>query len=950
MVDIPDNETTSETISVGETLINAIDTVGDHDWVAIHLTAGQEITVSLSGLTLDDPFLQIRNQAGNVIPGLTSDDINLGVNLDSLLSFKASYTGVYYIDVGAYQNPDDPNDPYPGSTGDYQLEVTPYQTPPVWTNDQIAEQLTSGYWGDGIHQFVLDGSRTLTFDVTGLTEAGKNLAREALQTWSEITGITFVETSSTSASITFTDDDPFGGAFTESTYSGADITSSHVNVDADWLQQYGSTIGGYAYQAYLHEIGHALGLGHTGNYNTSAEYPYDALYQNDAWSTSVMSYFSQTDNGYFDGQGFTDAYLVTPMAADILAVQQLYGLASTTRSGNTTYGYNSNAGSPYDASVLTNVAYTIFDTGGTDTLDYSGYAGAQLIDLMPEAFSNVLGEIGNVTIARGTVIENAIGGSGNDTILGNSVANILRGNGGADTLNGLGGNDTLIGGNGNDIAYGGLGDDTIRVEQAGDRAVEAVGQGFDTVLATVSYALETGSEIDQLRALDANGTTALNFTGNEFAQKIVGNAGKNILAGNGGNDKLYGLGGNDSLSGGNGNDFMYGGLGNDTYRVDQAGDRVIEAVGEGTDIVKATVSYTLTAGSAVEQLRAFNTSSTAAMNLSGNEFGQTILGNAGSNILKGFAGNDTLSGGLGNDLLYGGLGNDTFRVDQAGDRVIEAAGEGIDIVKATVSFSLEAGSEIEQLRAYDTASTTALNLSGNEFGQTMIGNAANNVLRGFGGDDTLSGGGGNDTLYGGTGNDTYRVDQRDDRVIEAVGEGTDVIRATVSFAIVAGSEVEELRVYDTSSTTVVNLYGNEFGQKLVGNEGSNLLSGLGGNDRLYGLGGNDQLDGGTGNNILTGGAGVDRFLFSNVGTHDTIIDFTTGEKIDLRGMDANAGLAGDQAFSWIGGNDFSGTAGELRTYVDNGVNYLVGDVNGDGVADFLINVGTHQVVTPDILF
>lgn len=948
MADIPNNNSTSTTISVGGTIINTIDTVGDHDWIAINLTAGQEITVSLSGITLDDPFLQIRNSSGNVI--FSNDDINLGVNLDSLLSFKATYTGVYYIDVGAYQDPDDPTDPYPGSTGDYQLKVTAYETPPVWTNDQIAEQLASGYWGDGTHRFVLDETRTLTFNVTGLTAAGQNLAREALRTWGEITGIKFVETSSSSASITFTDDDPFGGAFTESTYLGSDIASSHVNVDEDWLQQYGSTVGGYAYQAYLHEIGHALGLGHAGNYNTDAEYPYDALYRNDAWSTSVMSYFSQTENSYFDGRGFTDAYVVTPMAADILAVQQLYGLSSTTRSGNTTYGYNSNAGSSYDASVLTNVAYTIFDTGGIDTLDYSGYAGAQRIDLTPEAFSNVLGEIGNVTIARGTIIENAIGGNGNDTILGNAVANILRGNGGADILYGFGGDDTLAGGSGNDIAYGGLGDDTIRVDQAGDRAIEFVGEGFDTVKATTSFALEAGSEIEQLRAYDTSGTIALNLTGNEFAQKIVGNAGKNILIGGGGNDKLYGLGGDDTLSGGIGNDSLYGGLGNDTYRVDQASDRVFEEIGEGTDVVKATVSFTLGAGSEIEQLRAYDLSGTAALNLSGNEFGQTILGNAGSNVLRGFGGNDTLSGGLGDDLLYGGTGDDTYRVDQAGDRVIEIAGEGYDIVKATVSFALEAGSEVEQLRAYDTSSTTPLNLSGNEFGQSIVGNVGDNILRGFGGDDNLTGGAGNDMMYGGAGNDTYRVDQVDDRVIELVGEGYDIIKTTVSFALKAGSEVEELRAYDSAGTTVLNLYGNEFGQKMVGNDGANLLRGFGGNDKLYGLGGNDQLDGGTGNNVLTGGAGVDRFIFSNLGVSDKITDFTPGEKIDLRGIDANASLEGDQAFNWIGSDGFSNTAGELRSYAINGVNYLAGDVNGDGVADFLINVGAHQVVTIDILF
>ena len=150
----------------------------------------------------------------------------------------------------------------------------------------------------------------------------------------------------------FTDDDPDGGAFTETiAYSGNFVTPALVNIDTSWLTDFGSTIGSYGYQTYLHEIGHALGLGHAGNYNETATYPYDALYRNDSWATSVMSYFTQTENDYFNGQGFSRLHLVTPMVADILAVQSLYGLSTTTRSGDTTYGFNSNAGGIYNATA-----------------------------------------------------------------------------------------------------------------------------------------------------------------------------------------------------------------------------------------------------------------------------------------------------------------------------------------------------------------------------------------------------------------------------------------------------------------------------------------------------------------------------------------------------------------------------------------------------------------------
>jgi hypothetical protein len=477
LVDIPDDATTTTNVTIGSTTINTLEVVGDHDWFRINLVAGQAITVSLNGVTLEDPYLRIRDQNGVEI--YFNDDIHGGVDLDSLLSFAAGYTGVFYIDVGAFNNE---------GAGDYQLNVTAFQTPPVWTNDQIAQQLSSGYWGGGQHPFNVSSGGSLTVNITGLNAAGQALARQALRTWSEITGISFVESTSTTPNIMFTDDDPDGGAFTEGlAYNGNFVTRALVNVDASWLTQYGSNVGSYTHQAYIHEIGHALGLGHAGNYNTTATYPYDALYQNDSWATSVMSYFSQTESDYFDSRGFTDAFLLTPMVADILAVQQLYGLSTTTRSGNTTYGFNSTAGiNPiYNAQQhsLSTIAYTIFDTGGTDTLDYSGYTFAQRIDLNPEQFSNVGGRTGNVTIARGTIIENAIGGSGSDVIIGNSAANVLSGRSGTDTLTGGGGNDTF------QDTRARLSGDTITDFSVGDRIVFT-----DATLATFTFNL-TGSTL-----------------------------------------------------------------------------------------------------------------------------------------------------------------------------------------------------------------------------------------------------------------------------------------------------------------------------------------------------------------------------------------------------------------------------------------------------------------------
>ncbi|HEU0284855.1 MAG TPA: FG-GAP-like repeat-containing protein [Sphingomicrobium sp.] len=475
MADIPGNSTTTATITVGGTVSGTLETLGDHDWFRIQLTAGQSITITLNGVTLVDPYLGILNSSGVSLQ--ENDDISSGVNRDSRIGFTATTSGTYYIDASAWQD---------NYTGTYQLQVTPYTPPPVWTYDQIANQLVSGYWGGTTHRFNVAPGGQLTVNVTALTPAGQNLARAALATWTDITGIRFVEVGA-GGQIVF--DDNEDGAHASSSYSGSFITSSRVNVGTDWLTSYGTAIGGYSYQTYMHEIGHALGLGHAGNYNGDANYLTDALYANDSWATTVMSYFSQTENTYFSGLGFNRNFLLTPMLADIVAMQRLYGLSTTTRSGDTTYGFNSNAGSIYNASITTNGAYTIFDVGGTDTLDFSGYAVNQRIDLNPESFSNIGGRTGNVAIARGTIIENAIGGSRADVIIGNSAANVLTGSAGIDTLTGGAGNDTF------QDTKAGLNGDAITDFAIGDRIVitDATLAGFTVSLSGTTLTYTGGS-------------------------------------------------------------------------------------------------------------------------------------------------------------------------------------------------------------------------------------------------------------------------------------------------------------------------------------------------------------------------------------------------------------------------------------------------------------------------
>lgn len=326
--------------------------------------------------------------------------------------------------------------------------------------------------------------------------------------------------------------------------------------------------------------------------------------------------------------------------------------------------------------------------------------------------------------------------------------------------------------------------------------------------------------------------------------------------------------------------------------------------------------------------------------LTGSDLADVIKGFAGNDTLNGLGGVDLLDGGTGADTMNGGAGNDTYLVDNAGDVVVEALGGGVDTVKASISYTL--ASFVENLLL---AGTAAINGTGNDLGNKLTGNAAANVLSGLGGNDVLDGKAGADTLIGGTGNDTYIVDNPGDVCTELGGQGTDTVQASLTWTLAAN--IEKLLL---TGSAAIDGTGNDLANTITGNSAANALNGLGGADVLLGGAGADTLTGGAGQDVMTGGDGIDRFVFAQndsgrtTSSADEIVDFTPGEVIDLSRIDAVAqasgyGSAGDQAYRWIGTNNFHNhTGGELRYQVISGATYVMGEMNGDTSADFVLKL------------
>ncbi|TJV24420.1 MAG: calcium-binding protein [Mesorhizobium sp.] len=239
-------------------------------------------------------------------------------------------------------------------------------------------------------------------------------------------------------------------------------------------------------------------------------------------------------------------------------------------------------------------------------------------------------------------------------------------------------------------------------------------------------------------------------------------------------------------------------------------------------------------------------------------------------------------GTRGADVFHATTGNDKYLVNNAHDKVMEAPSGGFDKVAASVSYALTAGSHIEQLSTASSGGRGSINLTGNEFDQAIYGNGGANKINGGGGADKMTG-------YGG--NDTYYVDNAHDKVVEQRGSGADKVLASVSFALSAGSYIEQLATTKASSKAAINLTGNEFGQAIHGNAGSNKIDGGGGADTLSGRGGRDAFVFST----ALGAGNVDKITDFNKAQDKIHLDHSVFAGLDQGGLSSDAFFAGKTA-------------------------------------------------------
>ncbi len=758
-------------------------------------------------------------------------------------------------------------------------------------------------------------------------------------------------------------------------FKSGDVFFGNTRSDTSWQK------GDYGFYTVIHELGHALGLSHPHNADGFGKMPE----RTDFMDNTVMSYRSFKGADPAAGlQNADGSHVQSLMPIDILAIQYLYGLNTSTRSAGTIYSWDPTTGEKsidgvaQGAPVANRVYETIWDGGGIDTYDLRNYATgatgslkggasitlseAQLAKVGEDADGKAINAGGSVFAAYDNggfgicVIENARLGSGDDSLKGNSAANFLEGNDGADTLDGTAGMDSVLGGRGSDSLDGGVGDDSI---SGGDQAdivfgghggADRVhgGGGDDTLLAwtgadefhgdegtnMLSFELRTIGIIFDLSQGGQEMFGAFvtwdgiqNVRGTAKTDRLIGSDNANLLLGGGGSDDLRGLAGADRLIGSDdGDDTLLG--------------------GDGDDVLRGTAGL-----------------------------------RQGQEVLVGGAGDDRVLVSEGADMLVvGGDDLDTLSFEKFADGVrVDLAAQILDFAVGRVEWAadfevLVGGRGDDTLVATDDVHRSNVSsIDGGGGGDDIFGSDANERLFGGAGADELQGGGGNDTLDGGASNDGLSGDQGDDVLVGGNGEfeqydGGKGRFDLLTFAWLAGGGPNEALSVDLGAGTgkigdgaftvagIEHVIGGASGDRLAGTDLDETLDGGAGDDTLIGGDGRDVLIGGdSGKDVLEGGGGSDFLVagggadsFDGGGGKDVLGFRGVASGVQINLADGTATVGGAQ-ITWKNIENLAGSFHDDRLVGDDEANRLDGGfgddtvVGGDGDDIIVSDSGDDQL-------
>ena len=881
---------TQYALSLGDIFQGSHEDFSDEDWIRVELSADTIYNFTLRAEEQVNRFKLVDSDGGL---HLHSDYSSTG----STLIFQPPVSGTYYIDIFVAFGNDFPIE--------YEIELTE-NTIPIGTYDDLADYMTDGFWewsGSSRAAFDVGPGGTLTADITALTEAGQQLARWALEAWSNVTGIEFQFVDNDNADLIFDNQeaDMASGGFSS---SNGVIQSGSVNVPEFYHTMYGTTIDTHTFFVYMHEIGHALGLGHPGPYPKTPEnrpedttFGIDNAFLIDSSQATLMSYIDQGANTYIQADGNT--LLVTPMIVDIIAIQDLYGTPTDINAGDTVYGYNSNVdGYLEEFFYLWTGQDNPLASIGTEQLSKAELAdldGDGDLDLVAGATYGNIYYFENTGTADSPEFTQLTGGA-------NPLDGIFmpghHSNHALADLDGDGDIDLVIADARGTIAYfenTGTVTNPSFTERTGDaNPLSSINKGMYSELAPELADLDSDGDVDLVLG-DFNGNiTYFENTGTATTPVFTQLTGEpNPLSG------IF--------------DESVRRIASVPELADLDGDGDIDLIVGEISNNRSVINYYENTGTATnpEFTQRFDTANPLEHNIRskpsliapvfadidddgdldlafGNAFGQFYYAeNAGTTTDPDFV--PKYLGGRPALTLYDNGGTDTLdlRTDSRNQQ-IDLRSEGISDVYGLIG---------NLVIARDTVIENFIAGVGND---TVIGNAAANRLEGRIGNDTIDGLAGNDILYGNPGADTLNGGADDDHLHG--GAGADALNGgpgeDYAYYLDSGMGVL-VRLHNASAvrygdaegdtlTDIEHLIGSEYNDTLAGDGEDNILEGrngddvlyggpAGGDDRMSGGNGDDRVFGGRGNDTLTGGEGND-LLKGGPGEDTLIVD---GDYMDV---------------------------------------------------------------------